>query len=86
MKEQIRNLYGRVCVVCGNSALQNKRRLDVDHVDENKMQGCDDWEWRLAPLCQKCHGSMNNKQNHLLFQLLLLHNKQEEINMFLEAV
>ena len=87
-REEIRNKYGRVCIVCGRSTLQNMDkngkwigRLDVDHVDENKMQGCDNWEWRLAPLCRSCHSKMYNRQLHLLLQLLLINNKLKQINL-----
>lgn len=83
IRERIRNRYGRTCRVCGKSALQDKRRLCVDHIDENKMQGCDDWEWRLAPLCSPCHSKMNNKTNHLLFQLLTLKNQKQESNIMI---
>ena len=81
LKEYIRNLYGRRCIICGKSAFQDKRRLCIDHVDENKMQGCNNWEWRLALLCRSCHGKMSIKQNHLLLWLLLINNKKEEINL-----
>ena len=79
-KEEIRNLYGRVCVVSGVSVLQNGRRLDVDHIDENKMQGCNGIPFRLIPLSRKVHGKMLNKQNHLLLELLLLGNNGAELN------
>ena len=88
-REEIRNQYGRACIICGKSTLQNMSknkmywlgRLNVDHVDENKMQGCDNWEWRLVPLCHSCHCKMNNAQTHLLLQLLLINNKLEQINL-----
>lgn len=87
-KEYIRNLYNRICTVCGKSTLQNidKKgkwlgRLAVDHVDENKMQGCDDWEWRLAPLCHHCHCRMNKRESHFLLHFLLLSNKRYQINL-----
>jgi len=91
VREYIRNLYSRTCIICGKSTFQNISknrkwlgRLVIDHTDENKMQGCDDWEWRLAPLCQHCHGKMHNEQNHLLLQLLLINNKSEQINLVME--
>lgn len=80
VKEHVRNLYDRTCTICGKSTLQNRQRLSVDHIDENKMQGCDDWEWRLTPLCRACHAKMTNEQKHLLLQLLLLKNKRGEID------
>ena len=89
VREYIRNLYNRICVVCGKSMLQNISkngkwigRLDVDHTDENKMQGCDNWKWRLTPLCHSCHGKMQKQKFpwHLLLHLLLINNKKHQIN------
>jgi NADH:ubiquinone oxidoreductase subunit E len=80
LKEHIRNRTNRVCAVCGKSALQNKTRLSVHHLDENKMQGCDDWEWRLAVLCRNCHRKTHNGHG-LLLRLLLLNNKKHQTNL-----
>lgn len=89
LKEHIRNLCNRTCTICRKSILQyHKRhwkrmfRLHIDHTDENKMQGCDSWEWRLTPLCPTCHGKMQKQKFswHLLLQLLLLKNKKHQIN------
>ena len=93
LKEHIRNLYGRVCTICGRTTLQNVNkngkwtgRLAVDHLDENKMQGCDDWEWRLTALCTSCHGKMMKREipYHLLLHLLLLNNKGHQTNFLFE--
>lgn len=88
VKEHIRNLCGRTCTVCGKSILQyfrmgsKKIRLHIDHLDENKMQGCDDWEWRLTALCPSCHSKMQKQgiPQHLLLQLLLVNNKRHQTN------
>lgn len=79
-KEEIRNRYNRVCVVSGISVLQNGRRLDVDHIDENKQQGCNEMPFKLIPLSHKVHAKMSNKQNHYLLELLLYGNKKAELN------
>lgn len=79
-REETRNHYNRICVISGISALQNNRRLDVDHVNENKTQGCNGVRWLLVPLTRKVHSRMNNSQNHLLLELLLLRNKKAEMN------
>ena len=86
-KEHIRNLCNRTCIICDESILQyfktgneRKMRLHVDHIDENKMQGCGDWKWKLTALCPSCHGKMVNKQSHLLLELLMLNNKKHQIN------
>ena len=54
LKERVRNEFGRVCQMCGKSALFNGRRLSVHHIDGNKMQGCDS-PWLLTILCVACH-------------------------------
>lgn len=88
-KEHIRNLCNRTCTICGKSTLQNISknrkwlgRLAVDHLDENKMQGCDDWEWRLTALCHSCHDRIHKQRFlcHLLLGLLLLNNKRHQTN------
>ena len=79
-REEVRNQYNRTCVISGISALQNRQRLDVDHVDENKMQGCNGVKWRLVPLTMSNHAKMNKSQNHHLLELLLLGNKNAEMN------
>jgi hypothetical protein len=85
-KEHIRNLCNRTCTVCGENILRYFRagkrhmRLHVDHLDENKMQGCNDWKWRLTALCPSCHRKMQNPETHLLLQLLLLNNKNHQTN------
>lgn len=93
VREYIRNLCNRTCTICERSILQYFRigskmwsRLNVDHIDENKMQGCDDWEWRLTPLCPSCHGKMKKRKlpYHLLLQILLLNNKRHQTNFLFE--
>lgn len=88
-REYVRNLNDRTCTICAKSTLQNISkdgnwigRLAVDHLDENKMQGCADWEWRLTALCTSCHGKIQNHKlkHHLLLQLLLLNNKRHQTN------
>ena len=88
-REHIRNLCNRTCTICGKSVFQYFKvgcktwaRLHVDHLDENKMQGCDDWEWRLTALCPSCHGKMKKRKipRHLLLQMLLLNNKKHQTN------
>lgn len=34
-------------------------KLDVHHVDSNKMQGCDDHKWKLVPLSRSNHVKTN---------------------------
>jgi len=55
LREQVRNHWGRVCLNCGKSEIENGRRLSVHHIDGNKMQGCDGHDWFLVPLCLSCN-------------------------------
>lgn len=55
LKEHVRNRWSRVCINCGKSEIENGRRLDVHHIDGNKMQGCDGYDWLLVPLCRSCN-------------------------------
>jgi 5-methylcytosine-specific restriction endonuclease McrA len=59
LKESIRDEFDRKCVLCGGVS-EGGRRLDIHHIDYNKMQGCGHNRWNLVPLCNKCHGKMVN--------------------------
>jgi len=62
-REEIRNQYGRKCVICGRDEKDNitktgkQWKLSVHHIDSDKEQGCDGKQWKLAPLCMYCHNS-----------------------------
>ena len=60
LKEQIRNKYNRKCFLCDKSEENNGQRLSVHHVDLNKDQGCNGYDWKLVPLCQSCHSRCHN--------------------------
>lgn len=55
-KEEIRDKYCRICLLCFKTEEENGRKLDVHHIDYNKEQGCNGHEWHLVPLCHSCHG------------------------------
>ena len=52
LKEKIREQSGRLCKDCGKIEKQNRRRLDVHHINGNKH---DNREENLIPLCTVCH-------------------------------
>lgn len=64
LKESIRNAFGRKCFLCGKPESENHRRLDVHHVDYDRMQGCNGKSWLLVPLCVRCHGLTNNNRDY----------------------
>ena len=54
-KERVRDFFGRCCYVCGKNEIENGRKLDVHHVNYNKMVCCNDVKPLFVPLCQSCH-------------------------------
>jgi len=65
LKKQIRDRYDNCDFITGlhvsvcNVIKGKVHKLSVHHVDYNKMQGCDDYGWRLIPVSRK-HNSMFN--------------------------
>lgn len=66
LKEEVRDAFGRKCVICGDSETQYK--LHIHHVDYNKRQGCGH-KWNLVPLCRSCH-MKTGFHRHYWFNLL----------------
>lgn len=68
-KEEIRNKYNRCCIICDKPETTNitkngkQIKLSVHHIDYNKLQGCENHEWRLVPLCISCHMKTNRKKS-----------------------
>ena len=66
-RERNRARYGRKCFICGKPESENftktgkPQRLSVHHIDRNKQQGCDDYNWALVPLCLKHHGESHSE-------------------------
>lgn len=66
-KEEVREQYGRKCVICVREEKDNItktgkfNKLSVHHVDSDKEQGCKGKPWRLVPLCMHCHNSKKSK-------------------------
>ena len=71
LKEKIREKYGRACFLCGKTETENGKRLDVHHVDGDKMQGCSGKELLLVPLCVSCHAKIKFDKNKKLNDELL---------------
>lgn len=68
LKQQVRDQYDNCDFMSGLpdyicNVLNGKVwKLDVHHVDSNKMQGCDDHEWKLVPLSRSNHGRTHNNR------------------------
>ena len=55
LKERVRDFFGRCCYVCGKNEIDNGRKLDVHHVNYDKMVCCNDVKPLFVPLCHSCH-------------------------------
>ena len=64
IKQHIREKYNNCDFMSGlpDTICNNGRNLDVHHVDYNKMQGCDEHEWRLVPLSVSNHCKTNHNR------------------------
>ena len=71
LKEKIRENFGRACFLCGKTEEANGKRLDVHHVNGDKMQGCNGKEWLLVPLCRSCHSKIQHDKNKKLNDKIL---------------
>jgi len=76
LKESIRNKFGGRCTKCGKSEIRNGKRLSIHHIDHDKMQGCNDSSWYLAPLCISCHSILHRRSldEHSIEEFLLVSN------------
>lgn len=55
LKERVRNFFNRCCYVCGKNEVDNGRKLDVHHVNYDKMVCCNEVRPLFVPLCRSCH-------------------------------
>ena len=58
LKEEIRNMFGRRCFLCG--VPEKEKKHHVHHVDYNKNTLCNGKMWGLVPLCNSCHAKTNH--------------------------
>lgn len=62
-KERVREHFGRVCVQCGKSEKECKRKLSVHHVNYRKDACCDpDVKLLFVQLCINCHAKTHHKR------------------------
>ena len=61
LKEQVRFRDGYECRECGCSQLENRRCLDVHHIDYNKKNNILN---NLIALCKSCHVKTNFNRNY----------------------
>jgi hypothetical protein len=78
LKEYIRQKFNHQCFRCGSDG--GDRKLDVHHVDYNKLQGCKGMTWALIPLCQVCHAWTTNHRHDAFNTLINYWVMNSEIN------
>lgn len=61
LKEQVRFREGYKCRECGCPQVENKRLLDIHHIDYNKKNNILS---NLIALCHKCHMKTNYKREY----------------------
>ena len=80
IKQQIRNKYDNCDYISGLPAhiCNPDRKLDVHHIDYNKLQGCDEHKWILIPLSMVNHRRTNFNRSfwNTLFTYSLQHDKE----------
>ena len=70
LKERVREFFGRCCYVCGkseqeqieemiNNGKKPIKKLDIHHVNFDKMVCCNDIKPLFVPLCRSCHMKTN---------------------------
>ncbi|MCK9371411.1 HNH endonuclease [Candidatus Dojkabacteria bacterium] len=59
LKEIIRDRDGRKCRICGNSELENGKKLDCHHINYDKE---DNNPKNLISLCHSCHTKTNHNR------------------------
>lgn len=62
-KTQIRNGYNNRCFLCGKSKDENRRELDVHHVNYDKNCICGNL-CEFVPLCHPCHSTTNGNRKY----------------------
>ena len=55
LKERVRDFFNGCCYVCGVGQSELGRKLDVHHVNYDKMVCCNDVKPLFVPLCRSCH-------------------------------
>lgn len=55
LKDRVRDFFNGCCYVCGIGQSELGQKLDVHHVNYNKMVCCNDVKPLFVPLCRSCH-------------------------------
>lgn len=63
-KERVREFFGRQCFECNKTEKENGRKLDVHHINYDKMVCCNDVIPLFAALCHGCNGKANGNRKY----------------------
>lgn len=65
LKERVREFFGKCCYICGIGESETGQKLDVHHVNYQKMACCEEEIKPLfVPLCRKCHGKTHGDREY----------------------
>lgn len=78
-KEKIRELFNRLCFLCGMDEEENGQKLSVHHTNYDKDCLCNS-SCEFVPLCKKCHGKTNHKRQYWE-DLIMCHLYPDRITM-----
>jgi hypothetical protein len=68
-KERVRTFFNNVCILCGRTEQENRRKLTVHHVNYKKEACCDeDIPRYFVILCTSCHGKTNSAKGREKYQ------------------
>lgn len=87
LREFIRDRYGRKCVICGKTEVDNGAKLSVHHTNSGKMCMCE-YSCELVPLCRSCHGKTVHNRFYwysFIMRKLLLEPSAQFINMDIQC-
>ena len=61
-KERVRKFFNYICVECGTTQEENKKKLSIHHVNFDKQSCCNDTKPLFVSLCHSCHSKTNSNR------------------------
>ena len=83
-KERVRNFFGRQCIECQKTEEENKRKLDVHHVNYDKMVCCNEIKPLFVALCRSHNVMANNNRNYWQEHFTRIINEKYEGKCYIE--
>lgn len=63
-RNRVRAFFDNKCVLCEKTMKENRKNMDVHHVNYNKMVCCNGIEPIMATLCRSCHSKTNHDREY----------------------